>query len=187
LDRPDDEVQVMETPADAGPAAAPTFEAAVRAHEDRVRRLARRLVGWPDDVEDVVQDVFLIVLRKRDGFRGDAAFATWLTAVTVNACRSWRRGLRSRLALIGRLWTRRMETHAPPDDPLVRGETSERVRRALRRLNKPDREVIVLRHLEELSIAEIAESLGLKPNAVEVRLHRARRRLKTLLEEDGHE
>lgn len=173
--------------ADREPAAAPAdFEALVAEHEPRVRRLAYRLLGWrgggvgdaSGDVDDVVQDVFLAALTHLDRLRGHASVATWLVTVTLNRCRTHRR--RKQLTLRWLLAAR--EEPAPPANAApLRDETSARVREAVAELPAKDREVIVLYYLEALPTAEIAAMLNLSAGAVDVRLHRARRRLKESL------
>jgi RNA polymerase sigma-70 factor (ECF subfamily) len=166
----------------AGEAAA--FDRLVSLHEPAVRRLAHRLLGWRDgEVDDVVQDVFLTLLKRLSSFRGQARLSTWLAAVTLNRCRTHRR----------RQWTRlrwlRAQRLVPPDQSdgigTMAEETSATVQRAVRELKPADREVIVLFYLEQLPIAEIAALLGARTNAIEVRLHRARQRLKARLMELG--
>ena len=162
--------------------AADPFEQLVATHEPRVRRLTHRLLGWRnggDDVDDVVQDVFLAALKNLAHFRGEASIATWLTRVTINRCRTHRRRQFLRLR-----WLRRQQPagNAPPgDEQSVADETSAKVRRAVQQLSPRDREVIVLCYLEELPPAEIATLLEITRSALDVRLHRARKRLKDLL------
>ncbi len=159
--------------------ARPSFEQLVADHRQRVTRLCYRLLGWRADVEDVVQDVFLAVLRALPEFRGQSSVSTWLTRIAVNKCRSY---LRKRVALL-RLVTgpragRKPGIGQPADRGLLDDERFERVRHAVRKLAPKYREVVVLRYLEEMSPAEIGDVLGLKRNAVEVRLSRARGQLK---------
>jgi RNA polymerase sigma-70 factor (ECF subfamily) len=155
------------------------FDAIVARHQPQVARLAHRLLGWRDRsaVEDVVQDVFLVALTRLKGFRGDSTVATWLAGITINQCRAHRRRSFLRLKWLGEKWNRHDTNHQPPDVE----ETSQRVRDAVGRLPLRDREVIVLFYLEDFSVAQIAQLLGVKNNAIEVRLHRARQRLKTQL------
>jgi RNA polymerase sigma-70 factor (ECF subfamily) len=160
------------------------FETIIALHEPRIRRLAHRLLGWRggDDVEDVVQDVFLTALEKIGSFRGDAHIGTWLTRVAINRVRTQRRK-----ALLQFRWLRRAGSNGacpfanPADASALCDETSARVREAVQQLSASDREVIVLFHLEAMPVAEIAKLLEFSPNAIEVRLHRARRRLKDKL------
>lgn len=158
------------------------FAQLVVQYQDRVARLAFRLLGWRGDVEDVVQDVFVSVLENLPRFRGECQFATWLYRIAASECR---RARRKRL-LRTKFWR--------PDPlaacraagvgeagPAGQREIAERVRAAVRGLPRRYREVVVLRHLEGLAIAEIGQILGLRPNAVEVRLSRARTQLQTVL------
>src|SRR5687767_15254679 len=83
----------------------PTFEQVVEQHQANVARLARRLLGWTganNDVDDVVQDVFLAVLKGLPRFRGHSTLSTWITRITINACRSHRRRRIVRLAFLDR-------------------------------------------------------------------------------------
>jgi len=157
------------------------LEALVALYRARVTRLAHRLLGWGGDPEDVVQEVFLTALRKANGFRGRSSLWTWLATITVNRCR---RQLRRQA-----LWRRfvfarsREEPAVAADRSVLQDETNRRVREAVAALPARDREVIVLYYLEECPAAEIGELLGLTPNAVQVRLHRARGRLSSALAE----
>ena len=180
LARPEEQDLPARPAATAGPAAGEArFDELVRLHEPAVRRLAYRLLGWRDaEVDDVVQDVFLALLKHLASLRGEASVKTWLTCVTLNRCRSHRR----------RQWLRLkwFETHAKTRATEQTGDsrTSDdeaiavEVRRAVQALKPRDREVIVLFYLEQLPVTEIATLLELRNNAVEVRLHRARQRLK---------
>ncbi len=153
------------------------FVALVAQHGPHVAGLARRLLGWPPEVDDVVQDVFLSAWRGLPEFRGQCAVSTWLFRITVNACRRQRR--RRFLRLLP--WHGRRNVAEPAEAAAQQSETGARVRAAVRALPPRYREVVVLHYLENLSRAEIGEILGLKPNAVDVRLNRARRRLRERL------
>ncbi|MBU0638962.1 MAG: sigma-70 family RNA polymerase sigma factor [Planctomycetes bacterium] len=145
-------------------------------------RVCYRLLGWRQDIEDVVQDVFLVALRGLPDFRGDSRIETWLTRVAVNTCRSHlrRRALWLRVRAVLRC-ERQESAASPAEHDLARHERVGQVQRALRRLPARDREVLVLRYLEGLPVAELAAVLEVSHNAVEVRLSRARKRLKSEL------
>ncbi|CAN5600985.1 hypothetical protein BH09PLA1_BH09PLA1_26480 [soil metagenome] len=161
------------------------FDELVAEFSPRIARLAHRLLGWSTtageqaDVDDVVQEVFVAVLKRQRSFRGDASLWTWLSAIALNQCRSRLRRRRS-----WRRWKsfQRERIDRSPSS-LVRDETSQRVRDAVSQLKQDDREVIVLFYLEEQSVRQIAEMLDRSYNAIEVRLHRARHRLALLLKE----
>ena len=158
------------------------FEQVVATCRPRIERLARRLLAWRQDVDDVVQEVFLAVLEKAPRFRGEASLETWLTAITVNKCRSHRRGWLRRMKFLRRTQeTSALVEGSSADRGAMSAEMFAKVRGALESLVPADREVVVLYHLEQLPIDQVARVLGVKKNAAEVRLHRARKRLKDLL------
>ena len=158
------------------------FEQVVALYSPRVTRLTWRLLGWSGEVDDVVQDVFVTALEQCRNFRGDKDLWPWLTAITVNKCRT-----RMRRHFLRLRWLYARSPEAPAaagsDEPALRDETSAKVRTAIRALPPRDREVIVLYYLEDRSVSEICSMLGATENAIDVRLHRARKRLRELLED----
>ncbi|MFQ5411388.1 MAG: RNA polymerase sigma factor [Phycisphaerae bacterium] len=158
------------------------FEQLVRLHQDRVARLAGRLMGWPTDVRDVVQEVFLSAWKGITGFQGKSGIDTWLTRITINTCRTVRRRRLLNLRFRMQRGAEGGPVHASASDqPSMDRETDARVRRAVRALSLRYRQVVVLRYLEEMPIAEIGPLLGITRNTVEVRLNRARKKLKHTL------
>jgi RNA polymerase sigma-70 factor (ECF subfamily) len=155
------------------------FDQLVALYQPRVARLAQRLLGWNGDIDDVVQDVFLTAWNKVGSFRRESSLWTWLTIITLNQCRSRIR----RRNLLHRLPFRlvRRDAHPPADRGSIRRETGQRVREAVAALKPVERELIVLHYLEHRSTDELAALLGTSKNALEVRLHRARQRLKETL------
>ena len=152
------------------------FDLIVTAHQGRVARLAYRLLGWSEDVDDVVQEVFMAALKAMPRFKGGSRLSTWLAAITVNKCRNARRRRFVRLAFLRRSEARRDEVHHD-NSATSDAETFDRVRRAVLALPVRHREVVVLRYLEGMPVAEVGRTLGLSVGAVEMRLHRARARL----------
>jgi RNA polymerase sigma-70 factor (ECF subfamily) len=159
------------------------FDQLVRAHQDRVARLAYRLLGWSGEVDDVVQEVFLAVFRNVSRFRGDCRVSTWLTTITVNKCRSARRRRFVRLAFLRRLSDepRAAASSRPAAEEGGAAAAIDRVRIAVQALPARYREAVVLRYLEGMSIAEVGSALGISESATRVLLHRARARLKDRL------
>ena len=156
------------------------FDEIVAAYGERITRLVHRLSGWSEDVEGIVQDVFLRALQNLQHFRGDARLSTWLTVIAVNSCRSHRRRWTTRNQFLLGLWKRGRAIR----NTQTAGSSADvhsRVRDAVRRLPGKYREPIVLRYFEAYSVREISEIMRLSVNAVEVRLSRARRRLKEML------
>ena len=140
-------------------------------------QLANRLLGWPGDVDDVVQDVFLAAYRNRKAFRGQCLVRTWLFTITVNRCRSLQRRQRLHLRALSRIAAQ------PPKSTGRAGQGDEeflgKVRQALDRLPGRYREPAVLWYLQEWSTDQICQVLGISRNTLYVRLARAREQLGT--------
>jgi RNA polymerase sigma-70 factor (ECF subfamily) len=164
---------------------ADSVDAIYEGHVAQVKRWARRLAGPGADLEDLVHDVFLVVLKKGFESRGEAAIDTWLFSVTHHVVRSKRRRRQLRELLLGR--HREMLVPASPSTPQQDIERSERLARLYRALDRlPDRyrTTLVLYELEELSGERVAELTGTRLGTVWVRLHRARERLAVLLAQE---
>lgn len=150
----------------------------------QVERWARRLAGPQVDAEDLLHDIFLVVLRRWPEFRGEAKVTTWLFRITQHVVR-WRR----RNAAVRRwLWDRHgqdsLDARAnlpTPVEELERREQQRRLYAALDRLPEKYRTTLVLSAIEGMSGEQIAELTECEVNAVWVRLHRARAKLADLL------
>ena len=151
------------------------FERIVERYSAEVAALANRLLGWPGDVEDVTQDIFLAAFLGLRKFRRDCKLKTWLFTITINKCRSFRHRRLLRLRWLPRSPTNR-------DSPM-NAEDFERVRRAVAALPAKYREPVVLTYLQGLAADQISRMLGISRNALHVRLSRARERLKNDLAE----
>ena len=153
----------------------------VQSHEP-IRRLVFRLLGWRDGVEDVVQEVFLSAWAGWGRLRDRGSSDVWLKRIAVNKCRSRLRREAVRIRWLGWLsGNRTVEPQCAMEDTLVAREQASRVREAIGSLKLRYREVTVLHYLEQMSVEQIAEVVGVRRNTVEVRLHRARRQLEELL------
>lgn len=164
----------------------------MRTHSPRLLILARRIVGNDEDARDVVQDAFLSAFRNIGRFAGDSRLSTWLHRIVVNtALMKLRRRRRKPEESIEPLlptfladghhaerftaWSERA------DQVLSRKETQAAVRQHIHELPESFRTVLLLRDIEGLSTEETARLLETTPNAVKIRLHRARQALRTLL------
>jgi RNA polymerase sigma-70 factor (ECF subfamily) len=150
----------------------------------RAYRLALRIVGDPHEAEDVVQDAFLRMFRALPAFREEARFETWMHRIVVNAALN---RLRS-LGRFGELLEEQVLDAPAPDRPADRAADRDALDRSLALLPSGQRIAVLLKDVVDLSCREIADELGIEEGAVKVRLHRGRRRLRSLLEEaDGDE
>jgi RNA polymerase sigma-70 factor (ECF subfamily) len=160
---------------------ADAFEGLMTATEERVLRLAGRLLGDRELARDAAQEVFLRVFRFLRGFRDHEDFRAWLYRITVNVCRdAGRRRSRHgpRVSLEGR---------DPADDgpggeaSLLSRERIDAVRSALEALSPDERAAVVLRDLEGLTSEETANILGSRPGTVRARIASARTKLRERL------
>lgn len=155
----------------------------------------RQLLRYPvadEDRRDLLQATLMQVVRRIGSFRGDSSFSTWLFRVTANEAlmlmRSQRRH-RARLVQgldfedLGALPAMNDASTAEQGDHAAAGsERDERVRNALAELPDDYRKVVVAHYHMDLGLQEIADRFDLSESAVRSRLHRARSRLRTLLE-----
>ena len=173
----------------AGEAAA--FEELVRAETGRLLAVTRRILPTEEDARDAVQDAFLFAFRSLDRFQGHARLSTWLHRIAVNAAlmrlRTRRRKHEESLEPLLPTYLEdghHAERFAQWDDPVAKIEQAENkalVRRLIGELPDAYRTVLLLRDIEGLDTEETAKVLDTTPNAVKVRLHRARQALRTLL------
>lgn len=169
------------------------FEAIVGRYQARVFRLACRLTS-DSDASDVLQDTFLLVHRHLPAFRGESRFRTWLYRIATNAALMHRRARARRPvepldAFLPRFDAEgrhagtpdELQVAARADEILDRQVLAGKAREAIARLPDHYRDAFVLRDLEEMSTAEVAQALGLEPAAVRQRVHRARLMLRGYL------
>ena len=150
-----------------------------RAHERRVMRWAARLGGPGIDVEDVVQDVFLVAKRRLRSFDGSGNIETWLFRTTEKVVQTARRKRRLRrwLSLSHEPSAPGMGVPRPtPAEALEQERAIEEVYRVLDRLSERHRRVLVLFEIEGMSTQEIAELIDAPVGTVRVWLFRARAR-----------
>ena len=168
------------------------FETLVRTYAPRLLAVARRMVGTDSDAQDVVQDAMLSAYRSIDRFEGTARVSTWLHRIVVNAALMKLRTRRRKPeeSLEAALPTFRDDGHHAhdieawgdtPDLSAERQETRAIVRDAILALPDAYRDVLVLRDIQEEDTGSTARALGITPNAVKIRLHRARQALRAQL------
>ncbi len=168
------------------------FELLVRTYGGRLLQVARRFLR-EEDARDALQEAFLSAFKSIHRFDGNAKISTWLHRIVVNAAlmRLRKKSTKVEESLEPLLPTFLEDGHREnpgqgwpesPEETVGREQMRGIVRNAIDRLPFKYRSVVLLRDIEELSGAETGELLGLTPNAVKVRLHRARRALRELLE-----
>jgi RNA polymerase sigma-70 factor (ECF subfamily) len=159
------------------------FHELIRPHERSVYVMALSLLQNEADAEDAAQEAFLKAFRNLANFRGDAKFSTWLISIALNEARS---RLRSRKSVKFESLDESPDGQGQvspallrdwreiPSEALERKEIRLLLQHAVADLPSIYREVFLLRDVEELSVNESAEALGITVASVKVRLHRAR-------------
>lgn len=153
------------------------FGRIVKQYSADVAALANRLLGWPGDVEDVTQDIFLAAFIGLKKFRCDCSIKSWLFTITINKCRTNRYKRWFRL----RRFLQEIDKVPIPSvgaEKLMNADEFEQVRCAVAALPARYREPVVLRYLQELDTEEISRILGISKNTLNVRLSRARKLLR---------
>ena len=148
------------------------FEALLRRHYDRVHGLAWQLTGSRADADDIVQEVCCTLVEKIATFRGEAKFTTWLTGITFNAARDFRRRRRSFGGMIDRLTVLAGLAEAPDGRDAY---DAVWLKSAVARLKPALRDTVVLVAGQQLTHAEAATVLGVSENTIAWRMHEARK------------
>ena len=168
------------------------FREIMRRGNQRLFRVARGVVHDDAEAEDVLQEAYVRAFSAIRGFRGDSGVMTWLTRITLNEARGRIRRRRPTVGLerIEMAQAEGAEIIPFPTSPGAESPEAEAARSQIRALieqavdDLPEafRMVFILRDIEEASIEETALTLGLKPETVKTRLHRARRLLREALD-----
>jgi RNA polymerase sigma-70 factor, ECF subfamily len=169
------------------------FEVLVARHQKKMLNIVYRITGDYDDACEVVQEAFLSAYRAINKFRGDAKFSTWLTGIAVNHARTRLKQTQSRSyhevvsiddpveTESGHLAYDPPAQEASAIEQLEQKEVQEKVQGCIGALDKEQRDVLVLRDIEEFSYDEIAHILKIPDGTVKSRLSRARDALKDCL------
>jgi RNA polymerase sigma-70 factor (ECF subfamily) len=159
------------------------FDRLVVVEQQRIRGLAWRFGVPAEELDDVVQDVFIKAWAARNGFRGNAVPTTWLTRIAVNHLVSRRRKLKTRIAALANLSLVRMRGPRRPDSYIAAAEAEAKAAACVRRLSPKLRTVFVLRYLEEMSVSDVAQTLEIPEATVRSRALNARKKLRSMLKD----
>ncbi len=152
------------------------FDALVNRYESRIFRSALRYLGCQMDAEDVTQDVFVKAYWGLPNFRGNASFKTWIYQILRNECMN---------RFASRKKTQRIEESVSnfvlTNQQSMNDEESalilnDQIQHSLQTLSVQDREIIILRFISDLSLAEIAQTLDVSLSATKMRFYRALQR-----------
>jgi len=169
------------------------FEVLVAKYQKRMLNISFRVVGDYDDAAEVVQDAFISAYRNLKGFRAEAMFSTWLTAITLNLSRNRLKRMklhRSRVpfSLDAPIQTASGEVMPDPPsgepsalDRMEKQDVKNKVQDCIKALEPDFREVLVLRDMQDFSYEEIGGILKVAAGTVKSRLFRARESVKDCL------
>jgi RNA polymerase sigma-70 factor (ECF subfamily) len=150
----------------------PTLAAVYEAHFRYVWRCLRSLGVRDSQLDDALQDVFVVVQRKLDDFDGGAGLRTWLYAIALRIARKYRE--RSQREPVSLEVERQLGSAETAEGAALQGERLALARTALEALSDEQREVFVLSRVEQMSAPEIVEIVGIPLNTVYSRLRAAR-------------
>ncbi len=162
-----------------------------REYAEKIGGIARSYLGV-DDVEDVVQEVFIKIYKNIKKFRGDSSLSTWVYRITVNVCKDMLGKKQRRREILTNFGEQEDEDtrnnirepvdDSMPSDELMKTLSAEEISKAIDSLSKEDKLLINLREIEGMSYEQIAEIMDKPVGTIKSRLHYARERLKNILE-----
>ncbi|MCL4407745.1 MAG: sigma-70 family RNA polymerase sigma factor [Thermotogae bacterium] len=167
------------------------YDELYREYVEKIGGIARSYLGV-DDVEDVIQEVFIKVYKNIKKFRGDSSLSTWIYRISVNVCKDMLGKKHRRKEILTSFGEedddekntiREPADELQPSDELMKMLSAEEISKAIDSLSKEDRLLINLREIEGMSYDQISEIMDKPVGTVKSRLHYARERLKGILEE----
>ncbi|MBN2329478.1 MAG: sigma-70 family RNA polymerase sigma factor [Candidatus Omnitrophica bacterium] len=160
------------------------FRGLVDSYSGIVYRIAYSMTGNPDEAQDVVQEVFYRAYRALKSYTPDRPFKAWINRITVNFVLDQRK--KKRIKASSLTMEDDQMLHVPdstynPHEEQRKSEREDVVLKAIRQLPEKYQTVLLLRHIEDLSYEEIAQTLSLPLGTVMTHIHRARTKLSEIL------
>jgi len=159
------------------------FELLMRRNNQRLYRAIRSLVPDEDEVEELMQQTYVLAFSKLVQFNQGARFSTWLLRIGVNEALQRLRRDRRWPRAAPEVLEEEPSMHATPEQGLARAQLNHLLETLVDELPESHRTVFVLREIQQLSTAEVAEALGLTADNVKQRLSRAKAMLRDALEQ----
>jgi RNA polymerase sigma-70 factor, ECF subfamily len=165
------------------------FAVLLKRYQRPVHSLIRQVVHCKEDAEELTQDVFVKAFRKLGSFKGDSSLSTWLHRIAYNTAID---ATRKQKLFFPDFDEKELNNLADETvDELLSRENDEalllRLEKAVERLSPEDKALITLYYTEEKSVNEVAAIAGLTPDHTKVKLHRARKKLVLLLNQNHNE
>ncbi|NOY49770.1 MAG: sigma-70 family RNA polymerase sigma factor [Chlorobi bacterium] len=163
------------------------FALLVDRYKDKVFALVMGVLKNRELAEEVAQDVFVKVYLSLRKFRNDAKFSTWIYRISYNSAISeTRKSSYKNTVLDGQYLDNVAETKENNDENMIKEEEQQKLSRAISALKPDERCILRLYYFEEKAINDISRITGLGQSNVKIKLHRMRKKLKSLIEEDEY-
>ena len=159
------------------------FSTLVRRYQKPLHALVWRKIGDFHIAEEITQDIFLNVYKKLQTLKNPKQFAGWLYVIATRRCIAWLKKKRIPMKSLDTMQSEKLEElayaqyHAEKQEEVVSERHREAVKRLLQKLPESERTVVTLHYLGDMTCEDISKFLGVSPNTVKSRLHRARKRL----------
>lgn len=165
------------------------FAVLMRRNNQRLYRLARSIVRDDSEAEEVVQESYVRAFTHIEGFKGESSLATWLARIVLNEALGRLRRRHPAIDIDEMAQTPEagsgppliVQEHMSPEHASARQEIRRAIENAVDRLSPPFRAVFIMRAIEQMSIAETADCLGIPGDTVKTRFHRANKLLRQAL------
>jgi RNA polymerase sigma-70 factor (ECF subfamily) len=163
---------------------ADTYSVLVDRYKKMIYNVAYRMVGDEDTAKDLAQESFISAYNGLSQFRFGAKFSSWLYSIALNKCRDYLK-LSKETVSTDEISGIMSDSGISPEGAAAAEQSKDMLQRALHSLPVEYREVLILKHVEELDYKEIAAITGMSIAALKVRAHRGREMLKKVLEAAG--
>ncbi len=165
------------------------FTELIDIYKDRIYHMAYRMVNNREEAEDIAQETFIRVYSNLDRFDEAYKFSTWIYRIATNLCIDRIRKKKAQFSLDESLdgeegldgYSRLATNQLTPEMEVVQGELQNEVQHAIQSLPSKYRSIVILKYLQDLSLAEISEITNLPISTVKTRIHRGRETLRKKL------
>lgn len=158
------------------------FENVVNANKTMVYSIALRLSKSREEAEELAQDVFMRVYENLHTFQGQSALKTWIYKIAFNWCMNKTKTKRHHESVSYETQFQLSDFTLNAYEQLAQAEMQEALKEALHKLDQVDSIIVTLFYLEEMSIDEISEVLSFSKSNIKVKLFRARKKLKEIID-----
>lgn len=156
-----------------------------------VFHVVRGFIKDEDEVEELAQQIFVKTYEKLDSFDGKSKFSSWLYMIAKNHCRDYVKNIRRKNRRFSEMDSRELQLQADmineetPDQNIIKDEWGQMLEKALGKINPENAEVFLMKYRDEMSYKAISKRLNVTVSALKVRVHRARKELKQVMEYKG--